>query len=277
MKEILNSYEKYSGTDTHLRYQLQGREGEIFSEKRKIADFYLPEKFSSFFVIIPGAGFNEKKNFLIYRHFRYLLGHGIALLIFNLDNFSSSRTDEEFFQYIAEKVAEIRKTINFIYETFQVKNVSIGGISFGGILSFLTGGMEEGIRKFVIMISGVDIEKITWRSLLRFRLKKDCSRKVCHRMHVIYKKLIKENFFPEICNLPRKCFIYDPLVFLEHLKDRNIIMVNGMFDLIIPFYCALPVKRKIKKTKIFWYPGTHITFFVFLPFFKNRILKFLKD
>lgn len=96
-------------------------------------------------------------------------------------------------------------------------------------------------------------------------------------MHKIYKKLIDIQLYEEIESLPKKCFLYDPLTYLENLKEKNVLMINGLFDMIIPFYSVLEIKRYLKNCRILWYPGTHLTLKYFLPFFKKSILKFLKN
>ncbi|MGB9677009.1 MAG: hypothetical protein ACPLZ9_00165, partial [Candidatus Ratteibacteria bacterium] len=219
----------------------------------------------------------EKIQKSIFRNFEFLLKKGIGICIFNLNNGSFEKDDVSFFEYFKEKVGEIRGIIEYLKNEFKIVDFNLLGISFGGIIGFIVTALEKEIKKCIFIISGVNLEFITWWSLLRFKIKKDCKRNACKRMHKVYQNLIKNNLYEEILNLPRKCFLYEPLTYLNNLKGRKILMINGIFDMVIPFYCVFEVKRRLKNIKILWYPSTHLTIKFFLPFMKKNILHFLKN
>jgi pimeloyl-ACP methyl ester carboxylesterase len=266
--EVLN-YEKESGK----RFE----KFKVYNENRPIAEIYLPLNFDSISIILPGAGYNEKTKRIILKNLNYLLKEKIGLCIFEMNESNLNKKDEEFFEFFRKIVGEVRGIIKFIDSNFKPKNINIIGVSLGGIIGFIVGAIEEKIKKFVFLVTGANFELITWRSILRFYLKKDCKRNVCRRMHKIYKHFLKNKFYSEIQNLPRKCFLYDPLTYTENLKNREILMINGLFDFIIPFWSVIEVKKRIKNVKVLWYPGTHLTLKYFLPFYKKKILEFLKN
>ncbi|MCM8818772.1 MAG: hypothetical protein NC915_04785 [Candidatus Omnitrophica bacterium] len=249
----------------------------LFSKKRKIGEIFLPSSYLSILIIIPGAGFNEKNKDNIFKQFKFLLKNKIAICIFDLTEANLNKKDKEFFYFFKERVAEIKGIIRFIEDNLQIKNINLMGISLGGIIGFVISGIVKEIKKCIFLISGANLELITWRSLLRFYLKKDCSRKACRQMHKIYRKFMEKKLYNEIENLPRKCFFYEPLTYIEKLKNIDILMINGMFDMIVPFYCAFEIKKKLKRLKILWYPGTHLTYRFFHPIFKKKILNFIKN
>jgi len=150
-------------------------------------------------------------------------------------------------------------------------------MSLGGIIGLITTGVEEKIEKSVIFISGGNLEIVTWKGILRFKLKKDCPRSACKNMHRVYKKLLDKKMYDEILKLPRKCFLYDPLTYKEFLKNKKILMINGLFDFIIPPLSAFEMKKGMKNTKLIWCPSTHLSFPLFFPFFKKKIFKFLTN
>ncbi len=278
MESLLNIYEKIF--EIVKSEKVEKNEIEkifLYSEKRKTGELFIPSYCSSILIILPGAGFNEKSKRNILNRFNFLLRKGIGLCIFELTEGNLNKKDAEFFEFFKDKVGEIRGIIRFIEKTFKEKEIFLLGISFGGIIGFIVSAIEEKIKKCIFLISGGNIEVITWQSMLRFYLKKDCSRRTCRRMHKIYRKLLNKELYEEIKNLPRKCFIYDPLTYVEKLKNKKILMVNGLFDTIIPFFCVLELKRKIKNMKVLWYPGTHFTFMYFFIFIKKKIIKFLKN
>jgi pimeloyl-ACP methyl ester carboxylesterase len=278
MENLLKIYDKFYEV---LNYEKEsGKEFEkikLYNENGCIAEIYLPSNFDSISIILSGAGYNDKTKKIILKNLNFLLKEKIGLCIFEMRESSLNKIDQEFFEFFKRVVGEVRGIIKFIDSNFKGKNINIIGVSLGGIIGFIVGAKEKGIKKFVFLVTGANIELITWRSFLRFYLKKDCKRNVCRRMHKIYKHLLKNKFYNEIQNLPRKCFLYDPLTYTENFKNREILMINGLFDFIIPFWSVIEIKKKIKNAEVLWYPGTHLTLKYFLPFYKKKILKFLKN
>lgn len=67
---------------------------------------------------------------------------------------------------------------------FNIDRFKLIGISFGGILGFLITAMEERIENSLFLVPSGNTESITWRSILRFYLIKDCKRNACKNMHI---------------------------------------------------------------------------------------------
>jgi len=278
MENLLEIYDKFYEV---LNYEKESGKGfekiKLYNENGRIAEIYLPLNFDSISIILPGAGYNEKTKRIILKNLNYMLKEKIGLCIFEMNESNLNKKDEEFFEFFRKIVGEVRGIIKFIDSNFKSENINIIGMSLGGIIGFIVGAKEKKIKKFVFLVTGANFELITWRSILRFYLKKDCKRNVCRRMHKIYNHFLKTKFYSEIQNLPRKCFLYDPLTYTENLKNRKILMINGLFDFIIPFWSVIEIKKKIKNVKVLWYPGTHLTLKYFLPFYKKKILEFLKN
>ncbi|HOK55744.1 MAG TPA: alpha/beta fold hydrolase [bacterium] len=278
MEKLLSIYnEVYKIINSVSENKNEITEINLFNEKRKAGILFLPDFCSSVLIILPGAGYNEKFQKSVFKNFKFLLKKNIGICIFNLNNGNLDKEDVIFFNYFKEKIGEIRGIIEYIKNELKIKNVNLLGISFGGILGFIVAALEKEIKKSIFILSGVNLEFITWKSLLRFRIKKDCKRVVCKRMHKVYRNLLKNNLYNEILNLPRKCFLYDPFTYLTNLIDREILMINSIFDMIIPFYCVLEVKKRLKNVKTLWYPSTHLTLKFFIPFIRKNILNFLKN
>ncbi|MFN4226816.1 MAG: alpha/beta fold hydrolase [Candidatus Ratteibacteria bacterium] len=278
MENLINLYKKiYKITKEEFELENQIKKVYIFNEIRKTGILFIPTNCTSLLIVLPGAGFNDKsKNFLL-KNFKYLMKNNIGICIYILNDGNLDKEDHIFFEYFKEKIGEIRGIVKYAKDKLKIKDINLLGISFGGVIGFIVTALEKDIKKSIFIASGVNLEFITWRSLLRFKLKKDCNRIVCRKMHKVYKNLIKNNLYDEILNLPKKCFLYEPITYLNILRDRKILMINGIFDMIVPFYCALEVKKILKNTKILWYPSTHLTLRFFFPFIKKRVLNFLKN
>ncbi|MCS7180114.1 MAG: alpha/beta hydrolase, partial [bacterium] len=231
MEELLNLYSEIEKiTVSEVKEKNGIKEVILTTQKRKAFTLYIPQNSNSVIIILPGVGFKEKSERLILKNFNYILKNNIGICIFNLNNGFFLKGDTAFFNFFREKISEIRGVVEYIKEKMKIENINLLGISFGGVIGFIASAIEDEIKKSIFIVSGVDIELLIWRSLLRFKIKKDCSRKVCNRMHIIYKKLIKNNLYNEILNLPRKCFLYDPLTYLKKLENKKVLMINGLFD-----------------------------------------------
>lgn len=278
MNKILNLYNQNLGKiySKLLRAEKNYDVITFYSLKRKLGEFYCPSKLSSILIILPGYGFRSEKGNRIFRNFKFLLDEEIGFFIFNYNFVSFSFKDEDFFKFVRNAISEVGGIIEFLKKEYA-SNIDILGISLGGIIGFLIIANKKFINKGIFLNSGVDLELIIWYSLLRFKIRKDCNRKVCRKMHKIYKNFLKFKLYDEILNLPRKCFLYDPLTFIEFYKKKKILMINAIFDLIVPFYCIFSLKKKLKNLKLFLYPGTHLTLWLFFPFFRRCIKKFLKN
>ena len=242
---------------------------------RIVADVFYLNSFSNPVIIIPGAGCNDEKKRVIISKFKFLIRENFSLIFYNYPDLNVfSFSDNDFFNYIKRCVEEIRGVIKTIENS---SSFSIIGMSLGGIIGLITTGVEEKIEKSVIFISGGNFEIITWKGFLRFKLKKDCSRIACKNMHKVYKKLLDKKMYDEILKLPRKCFLYDPLTFKEFLKNKKILMINGLFDFIIPPLSAIEMKKGMKNIRHIWCPSTHLSFPLFFPFFKKKIFRFLTN
>ncbi|MCD6408278.1 hypothetical protein J7L87_04420 [bacterium] len=248
----------------------------LFSSERKVATVNYISEISNPVILIPGAGTDEKKAEKILEKKRYLLREGFTIIFYNLKK-KLPPDDKGFFKFFRESIGEIKGIMSYLEKNYGIKKFSVLGISLGGIMGFVLSGVDERVKKAVILISGGNFELITWRSLLRFTLRKDCPRNACKRMHKTYKKFLKEGFYKGIMDFPRKCFLYDPMTYAELLDGKKVLMINGLFDFVIPFYSALSMKRRIKNCRIIWYPGTHLTIKFFLPFLRKSIVKFLKN
>ncbi|RKY32574.1 MAG: hypothetical protein DRP67_00695 [Candidatus Omnitrophota bacterium] len=242
--------------------------------KRIVADIIFKESKSSPVIIVPGMNTSENGKRKILRKLRFLKDR--ILIFYNIPKLTLNEKDNDFFNFMKRSVSEIRGIIDFSQKNYKFEKVNIIGISLGGIISTIVSAVDDRIEKIILFASGGDFENITWRGLLRFVLKKDCSRKACHNLHKTYKKLLKYNLYDEIMELPRKCFLYDPILFANSIK-KKVLMINGFFDTVIPFFSAMELKKRIENAEIIWYPATHLSLSIFSPFFKKKILEFLKN
>jgi hypothetical protein len=276
MTELLKIYNKKEKVSITSTYQLGNfKVTQLATAERKVGLIIHRDKnLNKPVFLLPGAECGEKKAPFFIHKLRFILLAGFPIILYYQPE-KLPVNDREFFAFFHSAIAEIRGIIDTVAQTYHPESFSLIGISIGGMLGIIATAVEPKIKKGIFITAAGNLENITWRGLMRFKFKKDCSRNVCHRMHKVYKKLLKGKLYDELLNMPRKCFIYDPMTFACFLKDKKILMLSGIFDMVIPFFSVIDTKKQMKKVKILWYPGTHLMFFLFLPFFKKTIRKFL--
>ncbi len=153
-----------------------------------------------------------------------------------------------------QTVIDIRCLIDWLEKREEIDRERIGimGISLGAIISNLAMGVDERIKVGVSILGGGNYPKLLWKSILTFPLKL---------------KLISRGITPEI--VAQNLEVIDPLTFSYRNHPRNVFMINGKLDLIIPPSCARDLWEALGKPKIKWLWSGHYS----VIFIKNRIIK----
>ncbi|MCM8804782.1 MAG: hypothetical protein NC833_05975, partial [Candidatus Omnitrophica bacterium] len=84
MRDLVSIYNKvYDDLYSEGKEEKQYKKITLYREKELFGDIYLPFKFSSILIILPGAGYREKSKELIFKQFKYLIKEKIGLCIVN--------------------------------------------------------------------------------------------------------------------------------------------------------------------------------------------------
>ncbi|MCM8769522.1 MAG: hypothetical protein NC911_07645 [Candidatus Omnitrophica bacterium] len=245
---------------------------EAGNEETPVISFFFKQKRKSPVLLFPGAGATRRSKNLLVKKFSFLMEQGHPLVLPQTDN-PFPKSDREFFLQIKQQVALMGGAMAFWEEFAGTCNQEffLIAVSAGAFPGIILATLKRRIRKILLLVSGGDCEGLTWRGLLRFILRKDCPRKACRNMHATYRWILKNSLYSQIPLLPRYCFIYDPLTLAPWVVDREILMINGLFDLVVPFSCAFRLRHRLAHPPLLWYPGTHLMLPWFLPFFRKRI------
>lgn len=233
-------------------------------------------------VIVPGMGCSEQRKQFILRKFSFLLRKGHPLIFYNLAP-DFPEHNEAFFLFIRKAVVEIRGLLDLWTREFgrRIRGNGAGfhctGMSAGGIAGTILAAVDDRVERLLLLIAGGNFEAIKWKGILRCRMKKDCPHRACRQMYQAYRKLLDMGCYEELFNFPVKCFLFDPLTFAGSLVKKQVLMINGVFDLIIPFFSALELRTRLGNPPILWYPGTHLSLSFFFRFFERRITAFLEN
>ena len=183
-----------------------------------------------------------------------------------------------------QSVIDTRTSMDFLIQK-GLSNVefTLMGVSFGGMVSTITAGVDGRIKKTVLVITGGNFRYITWKSLATKMLRKKyemesntdvygCTEKKCIEAHKDYFKYMHSLKTPEdLDKVPYKkeCFLFDPLTFAHFLKNRKVVMYNAIFDEIIPKKSSDLLWEEMGKPERHMLFADHITSI----FYKKSLLK----
>lgn len=152
-----------------------------------------------------------------------------------------------------QTIVDIRCLIDWLEKGMRLtgKEFGIIGISLGAIIANLAMGVDDRIKAGVSVLGGGNYPKLLWRSFLTIPLK------IRLLLHGLNLKIVSQNLD-----------IIDPISFSYRNRPRNVFMINGRLDLIIPPSCAMDLWEALGKPKIKWLWSGHYSVLLI----KNRII-----
>lgn len=152
-----------------------------------------------------------------------------------------------------QTMVDIRCLIDWLEKRDEIdgKGIGIIGISLGAIIANLAMGVDDRIKAGVSVLGGGNYPKLLWRSFLTIPLK------IRLLLHGLNLKIVSQNLD-----------IIDPISFSYRNRPRNVFMINGRLDIIIPPSCAMDLWEALGKPKIKWLWSGHYSVLLI----KNRII-----
>ncbi len=183
-----------------------------------------------------------------------------------------------------QSVIDVRTSMDYL----ERENISSGefalmGVSFGGMVGTIAMGVDDRIKKGILVITGGNFRYITWKSLATRILRKKyemesntdvygCTEEKCEEIHKNYFAYIHSLKTPadlDRVKYEKECFLFDPLTFAHFSSSRKVVMYNAIFDEIIPKISANELWEEMGKPERHWLFADHITSI----FYKKSILK----
>jgi len=182
--------------------------------------------------------------------------------------------------FFKQGTLDIIKAVN-ILKNIGYKEISIIGISLGSIFSIMAMALDKRIEKGVFILSGGDYSILTWKSPVMFKVreiykKKNITQKSCLEARSLlndFVNSVKKGKNPFNIKSNIVCLYFDPLSFAPLIEPKRVLMINGLFDLIIPRQATISLHRALGRPKILWFPTDHL----YLYIFKNRIISYIKS
>lgn len=168
--------------------------------------------------------------------------------------------------HFRQVVVDTRALIDFT-ENGVIKNIeeiSIFGLSLGGMSAVITMGVDERIKKGIFALAGGDIAQIFWKSLATLPLRR-------------YVYAVKQNYdiSQEEKEYTKISTLYDPVTFGKFIKGRKVIMINGIWDPIIPKSATNELRKSLGNPQITYLFAGHGTIMIHRKYIAKKIATFL--
>jgi hypothetical protein len=189
-------------------------------------------------------------------------------------------TPEEWFEGYRASVIEIRQIIDWASSRPELsrEQIAVIGISLGGFVSAIAMGADKRIKAGIFLVTGGNSEKITWNTKSQSIMKgHGCTEAECHQLRSHYPQYLAEIAEKGFGNVipAKECFLTDPMTFAPYLRGRPILMLNALWDEVIPRQATIDFWKAGGKPAIMWLPGTHVTFWLWYPLIERKITGFL--
>ena len=161
--------------------------------------------------------------------------------------------------------------------------LGVTGTSLGGIIVHLLMGVDSRFKVGCSVAAGGNLLKMGTKGIFstyfrkRMRAESDRSGTIQttrREFRTFLEKVMNSETVPEP---PEKWFLTDPLVLARRNVPRNVLMIHGLFDLVVPPSCAIELRNSINSGKIVWLPASHFTLFVFDKYIQRLIADFFES
>jgi len=191
-------------------------------------------------------------------------------------------SSEEWFEGYQISVIDVRQVVDWASGKAEINSEQIAaiGISLGGFISAIAMGVDKRIRASVFLVAGGNCEEITWKSKSRAaRMGVSCVEAECHHIRSYYPQYlaeVAEKGFENVIPV-KECFLTDPMTFAFYLRERPILMINALWDGIIPRQATVDFWEACGEPAIIWLPANHVTIWFWYPLISRKITSFLRS
>ncbi len=184
---------------------------------------------------------------------------------------------DEWFDLYGSCVVEIRQIVDWAETNADLirGQIAIMGISLGGIISAITMGVDDRIKAGIFAVAGGNFESRAWLK----RVGNKCTEEECLKITANYEQFLKAAYDRGFENVEplKKSYLYDPVTFAYRLKQRDLFMINAMWDEMFPRQSTLDFWKACNEPQILWLPGTHATVWLLYPIMRREITRFLRS
>jgi len=190
-------------------------------------------------------------------------------------------TSAEWFESHQISVIDLRQVIDWAGSRDEINSAKIAavGISFGGFTAAIAMGIDKRIKAGGLIVTGGNSSKIGWeRRASDYNKLHPQTEDGYHNIQRSYRRYLKEIAKKgwEKVNPPRESFLTDPMTFAHLLRRRPVLMINALWDEAIPREAIRDFWKEAGRPPISWFPATHPTIWLWYPFIRRKIFRFLE-
>ncbi len=189
------------------------------------------------------------------------------------------------FEAYRQAVIDLRVLADFL--NFRgINKIGIAGISIGALVLNTLMGVDSRFKAGVSIAGGGGLHYIVSKGIKKPSVKRayfgnysDNPEVVFKRVDADFHKYLKEVWESGKVKEPPKgeeWFLIDPLTYAKFNYPRNIMMINGAVDFVIPKNAVLEFKEAVGNPPIEWLPTMHTTTALLLPFVFGRMHEFFE-
>lgn len=154
-------------------------------------------------------------------------------------------------------VIEVRAISSWLRN--QGEKVVLSGMSLGGMMAHLAMAVEM-FDSGITILTGGDNAGIIWEGIATKGVKED---------------IIKAGITREQA---RHVFqIIDPIVMAKYNKTKNVFMINGRYDEVVPMKFTMELWEALGRPKIRWYSCAHASIVIFTKNLVKDMVRFIRE
>ena len=154
-------------------------------------------------------------------------------------------------------IIEVRTVKSWLQR--ETEKIAIMGISLGGMMAHLAMAVEE-FDAGISIAGGGNNAGIIWEGIATQEVKEN---------------IIKADITREQVNHIFQ--MIDPSVLARHNKTKNTLMMNGIYDEVIPIKFTVELWEALGRPKIKWYPCAHVNIVFIMKRVVSDMIQFIRE
>ena len=200
------------------------------------------------------------------------------------DLFLTSDPHQNFESY-RQAVIDLRMLADFL-NFRDINKIGITGISIGALVLNTLMGVDSRFQAGVPIAGGGGLHYIVEKGIKKryvkeayFNPQSQNEKDVFEEVNKAFHNYLNEVWSSrEVKNPPdgMEWFLIDPLTYAKFNYPRNILMINGAVDFVIPKEAVLEFREAVGNPPIEWIPSLHTTTGLLLPFVLGKMYEFFE-
>ncbi len=199
--------------------------------------------------------------------------------------FLTSDSHQNFESY-RQAVIDLRALADFL-NFRNIDKIGIAGISIGALVLNTLMGVDSRFKAGVPIAGGGGLHYIVGKGLKKKyvrdayikRSRGKTEKEAFEKLDELFNNYLKEVWETGIVKEPpegEEWFLIDPLTYAKFNYPRNIFMINGAIDSVIPKEAVLKFRGAVGNPPIEWLPTMHTTTALLLPIVFGRMHEFFE-